>query len=64
MRFTWIDGIYKEIAYCGECPYYATEMELAGYCRYPVNPANNGQGFKWIDSIDEIRPDCPLRIKE
>lgn len=64
MRYTWIDGLFVEVTKCGECPFYATECEIGAECRYPRNPANNGDSFSWITN-DEIRDDCPLRrVKE
>ena len=59
VRYTWIDGIYKEVDCCHHCPFLSTELEIGATCQYPLNPA------EYIDlaDIDETHKDCPLRVK-
>ena len=64
MRYTWIDGIFVEVKCCARCPFYSTEMECAGYCQYPVSPANSGAGFDYLRALKHIMDDCPLRRDE
>ena len=59
MRYTWIDGIYKEVDCCHHCPFLSTELEIGADCQYPLNPAE----YIDLSDIDEIHKDCPLRVK-
>lgn len=63
VRYTCIDGMTIEVVCCAKCPYYSTEMECAGYCQYPENPASSGAGFCYMSALDGIRSDCPLKVK-
>lgn len=59
MKTVSIDGVEYIIQCCHDCPFYATECELGAECRFPCNPANNGEMFDW--GVEGIRDDCPLR---
>lgn len=66
MRYTIIDAHMVEVKSCDECPFFSTEMELAGYCKYPVRPSHFGGGFNCFqeDIYDKVRSDCPLKTSE
>lgn len=58
-RYTWIDGIYKEVDCCHHCPFLSTELEIGAECQYPLK----SPGDIDLADIDEIHKDCPLRVK-
>ena len=59
MRYTWIDGIYKEVNSCGHCPFLSTEIEIGAECQYPLK----SPGDIDLMDLDKIHKDCPLRVK-